>query len=137
MSFILSVIGLVILFYISNMIYYTIRIFTDSAVDSKNTNVHQSDVPAQLDLPFDTVQKPSKDQNNVDDFTTVYLTEDIELTNGDIAYLEKALERDIGVGHNFVNIYTKDPEIIQAFIDLVGQHYIEEISYGSDSTNIA
>ena len=69
-------------------------------------------------------------------FTTVYLTEDIELTESEIATLERSIGREIGLGNDFVNIYSRDRDIIQAFIDLVGEHYIAEIPEMDDLIQI-
>jgi len=65
---------------------------------------------------------------NFDNFTTVYLSEFFEPSDNEVLMLEKCIERDIAVGDGFVNIYTKDVKIIEAFVDLVGDHNVLEIA---------
>lgn len=61
-------------------------------------------------------------------FTTIYLTDDIEFTPAEISSLERCIGAEIAEGHDFVNIYSKDSEVIDAFVSLVGEWYIKEIA---------
>jgi len=65
----------------------------------------------------------------MEEFTTVYFTDDFDLTDQEIIMLERCIGRDISAGGGFVNIYSRDKEIVQAFVDLVGDFYIKEVAY--------
>ena len=60
-------------------------------------------------------------------FITVYFTDDFELSEKELLYLERAIGREISYGINYVNIHTSEHKIIQDFVDLVGKSWIKEI----------
>lgn len=59
---------------------------------------------------------------------TIYLTNDVEFTDSEILYFEKAIGREIGDGGYFLNVYTSDLKIVQDLIDLIGESYIQEVA---------
>ena len=65
----------------------------------------------------------------MDDFYTVYFTDDYEPTDSEIRYFEKAIDCEISQGTgDWINVYTKNPNKVKALISLIGDYYIEEIS---------
>lgn len=64
-------------------------------------------------------------------FTSIYFNEPLQFTASEQAYYERAIGCEIAeVSDTCMNLYTTDDETIQAFIDLVGSHYIAEVSKG-------
>lgn len=65
----------------------------------------------------------------MDNFTTIYFTEDYEPSDEEISYFEKALNVEISMGSdNYINVYTKDKDTIQDLVDLIGDFHIQEIA---------
>ncbi len=66
-----------------------------------------------------------------DEFTSIYFNEPLEFTASEQCYYERAIGCEISeVSSVCMNLYTTDDEIIKAFIDLIGDFYISEISKG-------
>lgn len=68
-----------------------------------------------------------------DAFTSIYFNEPLEFSASEQVYYESAIGCEISeVDSRCMNLYTTDDETIQAFVDLVGEHYIAEISKSGD-----
>lgn len=67
----------------------------------------------------------------MEQFTSIYFNEPLVFSYSEQNYYERAIGCEISeVNDTCMNLYTSDPEVIQAFIDLVGEHYIAEYSIG-------
>jgi len=63
-------------------------------------------------------------------FTTIYLTEDYQPDASEISHLEYAVEREIAVSEGFINVYSRDKELIKDLVDIIGEFYVKEIAWG-------